>query len=363
MEKWIPKYLEAMKKEILSIGGQTHDVIIPSIFFGGGTPSYLPTESLIELLSAIRSVFCLKDNCEISLEANPGTITRTNLKQLVNAGFNRISIGVQSARNDELNLMERIHDVDQAKAAILDARSAGFQNLSLDLIYGIPGQKMDGWLESLDWAIDLKPDHLSLYGLSIDEGTPFDRLIQAGQLAPVDEDLEADFYEAACRSLDSAGFVHYEISNWAKNEEHKCRHNLQYWRNLPYFGFGAGAHGYINDIRTRNTSAIPRYIKSMNTEQETNYPSSQACEETVQVTRNDAMKEHMMLGLRLLGEGVQRKTFLQRFEIELDAVFSTPINKLLSQDMLIDDGASIRLSEKAWLLGNQVIGEFFDYLS
>ena len=360
MEPWMERYVDALCEEIQMIaGGAPGDIEISSIFFGGGTPSILPASSLGRILVTVRDGFSLGRGCEISLEANPGTVNFAQLAQMRESGFNRLSLGMQSADPRELVLMERIHSMEEVHAAVRDARNAGFDNINLDLIYGIPGQKPETWDKSLHSALELEPDHLSLYGLSIEDGTPFDKLIQNGQMPDVDEDVEADLYELACAKLESYGYYHYEISNWARTPDFTCRHNLQYWRNLSYFGFGTGAHGYINGIRTRNAMTIPGYIKAMRENCGSDFPASPACIERTAISRAEAIKEHMMLGLRLLEEGVNVSDFEHRFGQPLNQVFPAQLKRLETVGLLEIDEECVRLSQKAWLLGNQVFAEFF----
>ena len=246
-----------MGKEVeLAVGDELGKPKIHTIFFGGGTPSIVPAEFYGQLLKVVRDRFDLDDDLEMSLEANPGTIQAKDLSDYRHLGFNRISLGVQSFQPKELQLLGRIHDNRETIAAIQGIRASGFTNLNLDLIYGLPGQSHADWKETLHQAMDLEPEHLSLYCLTIEEGTPLAESVKAGEIIPLDEDSSADMFELAMEELPKAGFRHYEISNWAKVKsdgvDYRCQHNLQYWRNEEYYGFGAGAHGYIHDMRVAN---------------------------------------------------------------------------------------------------------------
>jgi len=246
------------------------------------------------------------------------------------------------------------------------ARQAGFDNINLDLIYGLPSQPLDRWKNTLETALGLAPQHFSLYALSIEHGTPFRKWLEHGLVPAPDDDLAADMFDWACERLDGAGYHHYEISNWGiGNGENvlACRHNLQYWRNLPYLGLGAGAHGYVNGIRTANIRGIKAYIQAIQRGAVTEFPAGAAVESVTQVDPWTAMQEHLMVGLRLLEEGVSDRIFQQRFGIRLIQAFPKEIEMLQKKGLLewADMGGQIlRLTRHGWLLGNQVFSEFVD---
>lgn len=365
-ENLIPAYLKALQAEIEQVAAKLRfSFEIGTIFLGGGTPSYLPVEGLQEILETCRKAFWISEDCEISLEANPGTVNRDGLSQLRRAGFNRISMGMQSANINELRLLEREHDPIAVIHATESARLAGFKNLNLDLIFGIPGQTMDTWKQSIHFALGLKPDHLSLYALTIEHGTPFKRWVERGFISSPDDDLAADQYEYACQVLEEAGFDHYEISNWAlksNNQSMVCLHNLQYWRYQPYIGVGAGAHGFLENHRTINVRGIKAYIDRMMLAMEMPYPASSAADQVIELDLWTQMQEKMMVGLRLLKEGVEADPFAQKFGFEMEEVFGERISKLTGQGLLEWTGSSnqrrLRLTRRAWLLGNRVFREF-----
>ncbi len=365
-EGLIPAYLKALESEIEQVAAQLNFPFeIDTIFLGGGTPSYLPVEGLQAILNTCRKVFLMSAECEISLEANPGTVSREGLFQLREVGFNRISMGMQSANINELRLLEREHDPVAVIQAVEAARRAGFENLNLDLIFGIPGQTMETWQESLRFAMELKPEHLSLYALTIEHGTPFKKWMERGLINPPDDDLAADQYEYACQALKEAGFDHYEISNWAVrrgNQSFHCRHNLQYWRYLPYIGVGAGAHGFLENHRTVNVKGIRAYIERMASEVKMPYPASSAAEQVIELDLWNQMQEKMMVGLRLLEEGVSANGFIQQFGFGIEEVFGDVISRLIQHGLLEWSGTTqerqLRLTTHAWLLGNRVFREF-----
>jgi oxygen-independent coproporphyrinogen-3 oxidase len=324
---------------------------VKTIYLGGGTPTVLPLSLLAQLIDGIRHNFELQSGAEISLEANPGTVGPDKLNGLRALGVNRLSLGVQSFDNGELQRLGRIHTATQAVEACHSARLAGFDNINLDLIYGQPGQSLSSWAKSLRRALDLQPDHLALYALTIEDGTPLATAVAAGEVPAPDPDLAADMVEFAQESLSSAGFVHYEISNWARSPEYLCRHNLTYWRNEAYLGIGAGAHSWRNGRRWSNTAQPAEYVTRVFRHQQ-----PLASEEII--PRELEMGETMIMGLRLLEEGVQYERFRQRFGLDLTLVFPNELDELVELGLIEESGDRVRLSERGWLLGNQVFLRF-----
>ncbi|NPA92126.1 MAG: coproporphyrinogen III oxidase family protein, partial [Chloroflexi bacterium] len=271
-----------------------------------------------------------------------------------------LSLGVQSAHPDDLRLLERGHDYATVIRAVTWARQAGFRNLNLDLIFGLPHQPLSRWQQSLELVLGLQPEHLSLYALTLEHGTPLAHWVAQGLLPQPDPDLAADMYLWADERLKQAGFQQYEISNWARPGM-ACRHNLQYWRNLPYLGLGAGAHGYTNQTRTINVLTPGAYIRRLETATEPRaFPRSPATVEARALTLADEMAETMMMGLRLTEEGVSRRTFAQRFGRALEAVYGPTIERLQKQGLLTwsPDRERLRLTSRGRLLGNWVFREF-----
>ncbi len=280
-ESLIPAYSAALCTEIRqSVASSTSRLPVHTIFFGGGTPSLLPIPELERILQSLHDSFEIQATAEISLEANPGTLSPEFLSGLRSLGFNRLSLGVQSAHPAELRLLERIHDYPTVIQSVRWARQAGFENLNMDLIFGLPDQLLETWQHTLELAAELHPEHFSLYALSLEHGTPFGRWAGRGLLSIPDLDLAADMYEWACEQLDRLSYAQYEISNWAaisQPDHHSptnsfspfssptlaCRHNLQYWLNMPYLGFGAGAHGYAAAYRTANVLSPAAYIQRL----------------------------------------------------------------------------------------------------
>ena len=371
LEVLIPSYTQAVCQEILLVSSSSNDRLqIGTIYFGGGTPSLLPIGEVESILSIINKQFQLIESVEITLEANPGTVSTRYLKQLNSLGINRLSLGMQSANQNELALLERHHSYMDVVHALEWSRDAGINNLNLDLIYGLPYQGFKKWAVNVEAALTLHPEHLSLYALTIEDGTPLQRKVKTGVIPEPDQDHIADMYEYASELLADAGYIQYEISNWAIssqcNQLFSCMHNLQYWRNLPYLGVGAGAHGFINHQRTENVSAPGVYINrlnngSMHSGGETDFPQSPATHRSIPIDVDTEIGETMMMGLRLVLEGVSNQDFQHRFGISLEQRFGIQIDRLINYGLLEWVGPEtsiLRLTNKGRLLGNQVFKEF-----
>ena len=366
----IQPYVKALCEEIAFTGLLSAQKInVHSLYFGGGTPSLLSISQVEELLKTIDHTFLLVSPTEISLEANPGTLTRSYLRDLASLGINRLSLGVQSANLEELRLLERQHNFLDVLQSVTWARQAGLTNLNLDLIFGIPEQEIASWQCTLKLVTDLAPEHLSLYALTIEHGTPFANWMDRGLLSQPDTDLAADMYEWAMDWLPARGWNQYEISNWAQDDatgmSFACQHNLQYWRNLPYLGFGAGAHGYAGKVRTENVLSPAAYIGRFKEHpgiEGLNFPNTPATRFFESVDRSSEIAETMMMGLRLVEEGVSDQAFTTRFGSTLDEVFLEPITRLFAQGLVEwcqrGQDRSLRLTPRGRLLGNRVFIEF-----
>lgn len=236
---------------------------ITSVFFGGGTPTQLPAADLVKILSELRDVFGLADNCEVTTEANPDNIDESYLAELVEGGFNRISFGMQSAVPSVLQTLERTHNPANVPQSVAAAKALGLQT-SVDLIYGAPGETLNDWQTSVEAALDLETDHISAYALIVEEGTKLARQIKSGELADVDEDLQADKYELAEQLMAARGLSWYEVSNWAKSQEFESKHNLAYWQGQDWWGYGPGAHSHIGGVRWWNVKHPSAYAGRLN---------------------------------------------------------------------------------------------------
>jgi oxygen-independent coproporphyrinogen III oxidase len=364
MDAFMKPYVEAVCREI---DGRTSLSLekphLHTIFFGGGTPSVIPVHLLGRILMTIRQDFIWEEPVEISLEANPGTLDLDKCKELLDLGFNRISLGVQSFFDPQLELLGRIHTAQQAVEAYHQAREAGFTNINLDLIYGLPNQSLADWQGSLQQAVQLSPEHLSLYSLTVEEGTSLWEQVEAGQLPMPDPDIAADMLGWSCDYLEEQGYSHYEISNWARRQAHhdlRAWHNLQYWRNEYYYGFGVGAHSYIDGIRSANGDSIPEYIQQIKGITHLNVPELSISQKEP-VDRKERMQDEMMLGLRLLQDGVNYKRFFEKFGVAPADVFGEQIRQLI-RDGLLEEMETpqklIRLTRRGMFLGNQVFMQF-----
>jgi len=358
-EDSIPAYVDALCREIEFIGSNSPEKLnLHTIFFGGGTPSLLRPLQFEKILYTISENFTLVD-LETSIEANPGTVSLEDLRDLHSLGINRISFGVQSANPFELRMLERAHSYFDVINAVTWARQAGFDNLNLDLIYGLPHQTLDNWSATVKSILGLNPAHLSLYALTMEHGTPFGRWSARGLMPTPDPDLAADMYEWASESLETAGFQQYEISNWAKPEL-ECRHNLQYWRGHPYLAAGAGAHGYVNGYRYSNVLRIKTYIDRLTDSQfsNLNFPLTPATVNHHRQTLQDDMGEFMMIGLRLTREGVSKQIFHERFGQEMETIFGKEIEDLIRLGLLAWQAERLCLTRRGRLLGNQAFVRF-----
>jgi len=362
-ESLIPAYVQALCREIEMVACSAPERLpAHTVFFGGGTPSLLSVTQFESILGKVRNSFDLAPDAEMSLEANPGTLTKDSLRDLHSLGFNRLSLGVQSAHPDELRQLERIHNYYQVIEAVTWARQAGFDNLNLDLIFGLPEQTLERWQATVKLILGLRPEHLSLYALTIEPGTPFGRWAQRGIISVPDPDTAADMYEWAGEALETAGFEQYEISNWARPGR-QCRHNLQTWRGQPYFGFGAGAHGCAGGMRIANVSRIKAYLERLHPDpliSGRHFPLSPATVEQTNISRRVEMQETMLTGLRLTREGVSAEVFADRFGVPMRDVFGREIDELSGLSLLEWVGPVLRLTKRGRLLGNQVFLRFVD---
>jgi len=362
----IPAYVDALIKEFRIVSDQNEGLSVHSVYFGGGTPSLIPISLYQKLFKTIKACFMLTDDCEISLESNPATLSFDYLMGLSDIGFNRISMGVQSTDSFDLARLDRIHTINDVLSSFRNARKAGFTNINLDMIFALPWQNLKGWENSLSRAIDLSPEHFSLYSLIIEPGTALHRWYQRGLIATQDQDLEGDMYETSMALMDRAGYEHYEISNWAKEapeKDFRCRHNLQYWRNKPYLGLGAGSHGYAKAVRTVNTRTIGDYIHRMNQNPTLNFdfPASPATISREEIDNTTQMKDFMMLGLRLVNEGVSSNIFERTYGQSMQVVFKDEIRLLRAQGLLEWVGGGqehLRLTQRGVMVANQAFMEF-----
>jgi oxygen-independent coproporphyrinogen-3 oxidase len=322
---------------------------ISTVFFGGGTPSSLPSSRLIQLLEASGNCFnTVHTATEISVEVNPATVEGKDLEQLCSTGFNRLSIGIQSFNDDELQALGRPHTAAEARNTFNLARRAGFDNISLDLMYGIPGQTFTSWRKSLATALELGPEHLSIYELTIEEGTVFEELRMKGKLHLPEEDEVLRMMRVILSETEKKGLRRYEISNYARAGL-ECRHNINYWRNGPYIGIGAGAVSCLAGRRYSAVADIEEYCRRI----ENNESVISEIEELNQKAR---FRESVVMGLRMT-EGISVEKLEQRFGLNAIEYYGEILDRLQQNDLLACDGDFIRLSDKGLLLANRVMAE------
>jgi oxygen-independent coproporphyrinogen-3 oxidase len=365
METYLPDYVQAICSEV-EIQGKIYQGcdVISSIYFGGGTPSLVSENQIESILHSLRKWFLIKDEAEITIEANPGTLGGRNLHAFRELGINRLSLGAQSLDNACLKKLGRIHDVKDIYKSIDTAYSSGFENVSIDLIFNLPWQSLQEWKEDLQKAITLGTQHLSLYNLTLEPGTQLFNLVNSGIYPELNDELAADMYITSQEALASAGFVQYEISNWSKEGNFESEHNKNYWRNRPYIGIGAAAHSYIHDARLENIKTIPGYIKGISESQSkiSSSESSPANISNLTLSKHEQMQDTMMLGLRMTREGVREDWFSERFDREMSEIFAVQFRELLSSGLCewgkIDNSMCFRLTSNGILFGNRAFRMF-----
>ena len=318
-----------------------------TVYVGGGTPTALNVEQLSSVVALIKSVFGTA--AEFTMEVNPGTVDGDLLKKLHEWGVNRLSIGIQSFDNNLLKRLGRIHTAEQAEEAVKLARAAGFDNLSLDLMYGLPGQTMEDLQKSVKKALSLQPEHISIYGLQVEEGTPFYRDQQAGRLNLPESDVTDDMYDYLTEYLPEQGYRRYEISNYAKPGK-ESRHNLSYWQDVPYLGLGAAAHSYMDGMRLENVADLDEYISTIKS-------GRLPLRSEEDPSEQHHMEEFAFLALRT-AKGIDKKKFKDTFGKELRSVYGKKINRLVRQGLLKETKKNIALTKEGAKIGNQVFAEF-----
>ena len=377
-ESLIAPYAEAVAREAALWSPRLAGRQVETVFFGGGTPSLLPLPEMRVIVSALRERFDIAPDAEVTLEANPGTVDAAHLRGLRDLGFNRISFGVQSFHDEELRRLERVHDAREVEDAYRWARDAGFENVNLDLIYGLQGQSLAGWQANLEAALALGPEHLSLYALTLEDGTPMTRDVARGRVEAPDPDMQADMFEWSRDRLARAGYRHYEVSNWARPGR-ECRHNLVYWRNGDWLGIGAGAHSHLAGERFAAAASPSRYIAlvdeaaqvrlSTSSGRAVNKPvrpepvEGRALDTMLQLTFHEPadiareMAETVILALRLR-EGLDLAAFTRRFGVELESVFAAPLRETLGLGLTEVVDGRLRLRDSAVLLGDEAFLRF-----
>ena len=367
IETLMAPYLEALIAEVEGWGMSLGHPVVNTVFFGGGTPSYLPKDSISQILQSVGSVFAVEPDAEITTEANPGDLSSELCHQLLDAGVNRISFGVQSLDDDLLKMLGRRHDAAQAIAAYNTARTSGFSDINLDLIYGLPLQTMLQWQDTLQRLVELHPAHISLYCLTLEDGTPMQSWVKQGKLPEPDTDLAADMYHYAEDVLAEAGYHHYEISNWSI-PAHDSKHNMAYWLNLPYLGVGPGAHSRLGNYRFWTVDSPRAYIDKVNQWGKANHEPIRTLDDQVlqgilsvggneHIDADLSVAETMFLGLRIL-DGMDLSQVSARAGMDLADKYQTQISELLDLGLLEWQGSRLRLTKDAYLIANQVFIRF-----
>jgi len=345
----VEKYIEALKQEIINKSQEIKQNKITTIYIGGGTPSYIQSKYIIEILETIKQKYNISKKAEITIEVNPGTVTMEKLENYVKIGINRISIGLQSTNNSLLKMIGRIHTFEDFLNTYKLAKKVGFKNINVDLMLGLPNQTVEDLNKSIDEIIKLEPQHISVYSLIVEEKTPIEKKIRQGELKLPSEELERKEYWLVKEKLEGFGYKHYEISNFSKNG-YESKHNLNCWEQKEYIGFGVAAHSYINNIRYSNVDDIEEYIANEVRKKENIIIHEVQAEE-------DKMKEFMLLGLRKI-DGVKISSFKNKFSSNPIMEFKDELNKLTREELIDIDLNEIKLTRKGIDLANIVWEEF-----
>ena len=359
-DSYIPRYMKCLKQEMKEVGqankqdaieGKDKPFLVKTIYIGGGTPSLLDSKYIVEIMQTIQENFEVAKEAEITIEANPGTVTLEKLQAYFDSGINRISIGLQSTYDTLLKQLGRIHTYQEFLDTYYLARQVGFENINVDLMLGLPNQTVQEIQNSVEEIIGLEPEHISLYSLIVEEGTKLEEQIQNGELTLPEETVEREMYWKTKQLLEESGYIHYEISNFAK-ERYQSKHNSDCWEQKEYIGVGAGAHSYTNRIRYSNREEIEEYIK--------NYEEGRIENNFVfheKQNQEAVQKEFMLLGLRKI-EGVSIQEFKSRFVANPIYLYHEQLEKLTKEDLVEIEGNNIKLTKKGIDLANLVWEEF-----
>ena len=348
--KFIDRYIDCLKKEIESKSNK-NEIVIDTIYIGGGTPSIIDVKLIIEVLESIKENFNVEKEAEITIEINPGTVNEEKLKLYKEEGINRVSIGLQSTNNDLLKMLGRIHTYEEFLKCSNMARNIGFKNINVDLMLGLPSQTLDDINKSMKRIINLKPEHVSVYSLIIEDGTKLARDVENGKLILPEEEIERNMYWKVKQTLENNGYIHYEISNFAK-KGYESKHNMNCWSQKEYLGFGASAHSYFKSMRYSNIEDIEEYIDNI---------SKGKIEQNKKVheiqTVEDSKKEYMLLGLRKI-DGVNITEFKNKFVDNPIYLFKKELSRLACEKLIEIDENRIKLTDKGLDLANIVWEEF-----
>lgn len=348
-EEEVTLYIKALLKETDIYRAGLPDLKIKTLYIGGGTPTCLTGGQLYVMLGSLYERLGIVKGTEVTVEGNPGTLDGHKLRIIKDSGCTRLSLGVQSFNQRELKMLGRIHSVNEVYDTVKNARAAGFDNLNIDLMYGLPEQEQKDWTDNLNKALELAPDHVSLYQLNYEEGTPFYSLLQQGIYQQFDQEKALNMYETAIETLIKSGYLHYEISNFSLPGK-ECKHNKIYWSNQEYLGLGAGASGYVAGIRYTNYKGLTEYGRVVR-------EGEKPIESTEIITEDLCLREAVFLGLRLI-EGINKSEFFLRYGVRLEDKYGETINKLSKKGLLQDTATHLALTRQGLYLANQVFIEF-----
>lgn len=342
----VKEYIEVLKKEIIENKDKVKEYEVTTVYFGGGTPSFIDSKYIIKLLDIVKQNYNVKQNAEITIEVNPGTVSEEKLKSYFKAGINRLSIGLQTTNDDLLRILGRVHTYEEFLKTYNTAKKVGFKNINVDLMIGLPVQTINDVKKSLTDVIALNPEHISVYSLIIEDGTQIEKEISEGILKLPDEETERKEYWLVKNTLENAGYKHYEISNFSK-PGFESKHNINCWEQKEYIGFGIAAHSYLNKTRFSNKDCLENYLNSY----------SKIVHEVQD--SNSQPKEYMLLGLRKI-EGIKISEFKNKFVDNPIYIFKNELNKLVQEDLIEIDIDQIKLTNKGIDLANIVWEEFVD---
>ncbi len=343
-------FVSILKKEIAEGARKYQDNLRPatSVFFGGGTPSLLTPEQITSIMEQVRANLPIHPDAEITMECNPGTITKESLEGYLKAGINRLSFGIQSFNQDELDFLHRIHSPEEGKQAVQLARDAGFDNVNIDVIFALPNQSIESWQSTLEQAIALKTEHISAYSLIFEEKTPLFTMLQKGLVKPQDEEKDAGMYALTIEMLENAGYEQYEVSNFAKSNL-RCNHNRTYWQAKEYLAFGPSAHGYINNTRYWNFRNLKRYFEAVHKN-----GVGEASREELSLTNR--LYESAFLGIR--SEGLSKMRFMKEFGIDIIEIINSSLDSYILDAFLIvqviGDDIAIRLNSQGFAICDEI---------
>ena len=350
-EDKIEEYIKYLKCEIKEVAEGYKKSEIKTIYIGGGTPSYLNANYIVEIMEEIKTQYNILENAEITIEVNPGTVTKEKLEQYICCGINRLSIGLQSKNNNRLKEIGRIHTFEDFLQTYNLARQAGFKNINIDLIIGLPNDNIEDIRIGINKIIELKPEHISVYSLIIEEGTKIEKLIQCKELTLPSDSTEREMYLEVKRKLEEQGYIHYEISNFAKLG-YESKHNVDCWDQKEYIGFGVAAHSYTDNVRYSNTENLEEYINNYKlNKQEDNITIHERQDKTAKA------KEYIILSLRKL-KGINLREFEEKFNYNMEKGFKKEIEKLTNLELIENKNNHIRLTNKGLDFANIVWEEF-----